>query len=347
MENALVERSQSSRENSSFAIVYLGKKIPKYIFSNLRNIVKNFPDRDVWLITEKNVKIRKTKVNNFKIFEVDDQEEIYEVLKRSELDNKFRQGFWKKTLFRLYAIAEFTKHVDKRIIQVEGDVHLFNSFPVDIFDLLDCEIAFPMETIEKGAPSTLFIKNKESALKFIEIMNQALSKNSHHTDMTLLGALTEATQLDLCLLPSWNKKIDYSKKLHVNSKNDLTKFRGIFDTTTLGIYLTGEDPRNHQGMLKLFTESSNHISKPSEAKLRYIKNNLLISIDGCNEFFVHSLHLHSKQLKLFNENKLRKTLIKNINDSKETSAQKRLYYLTIKLSINKIIKTLLLRRNNR
>jgi len=83
MENALVERSQSSRENSSFAIVYLGKKIPKYIFSNLRNIVKNFPDRDVWLITEKNAKIRKTKVNNFKLFEVDDQEEIYEVLKRS------------------------------------------------------------------------------------------------------------------------------------------------------------------------------------------------------------------------------------------------------------------------
>jgi hypothetical protein len=88
------------------------------------------------------------------------------------------------------------------------------------------------------------------------------------------------------------------------TKTDLSKnleyFGGIFDASSMGIYFTGEDPRNANGYIRLFAKLDHPIPVH---KYVFAFNNLTL-FATYNEVAakVFSLHIHSKDLRLFDVN---------------------------------------------
>ena len=164
---------------------------------------------------------------------------------------EFRDGFWKHTFNRFFALRELISEINLRdVVQIEADVLMNPSFNFEKFMELEIEIAFPLETIDKGAASFLFVKDLNSLDEFLEFSRKSINSVNSETDMTLLGKYHRAHPEKTFILPTFvnfteNSDLDYDYSTNYKF------FNSIFDSTTLGLFLVGRDPRNSRGWSKI------------------------------------------------------------------------------------------------
>lgn len=222
-------------------------------------------------------------------------------------DLTFRNGFWFHTYSRFYAIADYMSLNEGPILHVEGDVILLPNFPFEKIANLT-KLAYPLENKNIGVASTLFFPDYKSALKLKKFTIESAKKVTNSTDMTILAEYASEFRGEIEVLPNaapdsgFYSELTSEKTIELLAEN-YPKFGGIFDGAAYGQYYGGVDHRINSGARKIFS-SVDRGEGVAPSKLSFHSENksmFLSSQKTTVEIF--TLHIHSKDLRLFNPEK--------------------------------------------
>jgi hypothetical protein len=270
---------------SQIALVYLGKKPPKYIKSNLVHLRDHFPEADVWLITDRKDSTRDFESKGIKVW-IYERNDTYwlEVDQKMNFPKAFRDGFWFLTLKRFGALQDFLMYHPQPLLHVEADVFLMPNFPLDSVMDIKRDLAFPAVGPGYAIASTLFIRNHKAISDLNKFVMTAVHMNPKSIDMTILHDYEKTYPDRVEILPS--------------GPSFQGRAQGYFDGAAFGTYLLGQDPRNFRGRVLKFSPIDWHSDKINELDF-VTRENTLIAIQDGNEIPVFSLHIHSKKESLF------------------------------------------------
>lgn len=240
-------------------------------------------------------------------------EKIFEILAEF-YDHDFREGFWRYSLERIFALIQFHQLNPGPLLHLESDVLITSDFPFEKFLALN-KIAWQSLNEEADVAAILFSPSVERSQEFYARLISELQENPRHTDMTVLATLRKKSPRDFETLPSGinsDRKIfnDYPETEIIRVTSTGKDFSGYFDPAALGMWNFGQDPRNHFGFSRRHILMPESITDPSR---------LILCVSSPLQFHdqygdsVFSLHLHSKNVKFFSKNQLRhlKKYLKN------------------------------------
>jgi hypothetical protein len=273
------------------AIVYLGPKLPRYLISNLKYLIKTFPQMPLVFISDNPKSINKVKRLDIDTWQTEALDEFRdEIDAHSSHPKNFRNGFWFNTTGRFKAIENFIAQSGLGVLQIEADVWLSPAFPFDYFEGID-RIGFPLESANTGAASILWVPNLRLAKFLTGFALEQFSRDGNATDMTILGNLAKKHQNKVHTLrsiPGVEQKESNSFGVNI----------GVFDPLTYGIYFFGEDGRNNRGKRVLHRQPTKHLIKADKSTLSYKNKNLKVAYLGVTED-LYCIHNHAKDIRLF------------------------------------------------
>ncbi len=317
-------------------LVYLGKKkLPKYVFANLRYLKDSFPERKIVLISDNEKTIGSLRDFEISTFHCSDylitapKEYVNEIP-----DLQFRGGFWFYTIARFFAIEEYlSTRQNNPILHLESDVLLLRNFPFDKFNSIE-GLAFPTVNLNYAAASTLYISDFAAAKALCDFSRDEIYANPRITDMDILGARSLSERVPVTHLPTafggdhhfqeW-----VSQDAIETLKSGIERFDGVFDAMTWGQYLTGEDPRNNYGKNRIYGLQMHHSVAVDSYSTQYLAGEISISCE-CGSFPLYSLHIHSKDLELFERVEKQTLLERRITESTKGEYSEYVWPLVIK-----------------
>lgn len=290
------------------AFVYLGPRLPRYVRKNLEYFRKTFPSQQFCIVVDDINLKKELNLRNINSFLISEKEKALLERRKNFLthDLHFRNGFWLNTLNRLFALQILVERNNlRKVIHIESDVLCLPNFPFDKFNELDIPLAYPLESPDLGIASTLFIRDSEAINHLCEYGINVLMENPKLTDMKLLGRYAELFRNRVKLLPTFSsfnqlnpRFMDFERCEEIIESEKY--FQGVFDSVSIGQFLLGIDPRNNRGVLKQYSEDSNHLLKVTQLRLVPKEDNITIqNIDGSVDH-LYTLHIHSKNLRAFN-----------------------------------------------
>jgi hypothetical protein len=266
-------------------LVYLGKKLPKYVLSNLDHLKNTFESLEIWLVTDSIKTIRKVQARGHKAWLFENSNSDWSEIKSNmDFPMDFRDGFWFLTIKRFIALEAFMKEKPSSTLHVEADVLVMPNFPLHHFKGMEQELAFPLANPENGVASTFYVKNLEAISNFNRYIEVIALQNSQLTDMNLLQRYLEQYPDRVQVLPS--------------GPSSAGNPSGYFDGMAFGTFLLGQDPRNYRGWTLKYSQIDWHSDRVAD--LAYsLKDKRLFAKNEGQEIPIYSLHVHSKKAKLF------------------------------------------------
>jgi hypothetical protein len=303
------------------AVIYLGNTVPKYVLRNLEYLHSTFHENEIYFISDSQSSIEKAAKIGVKTWLSPNPDDQWREI-RDKLDHPmaFRQGFWFKTLARLFVLNSFMQlHKNVSCLQIEADVFIFPNFPLSKFNKLDAEIAFPMESRQMGIASLLYLQDHVAAKSFTEFGLNAIQANPQITDMTLLGQIAHSKMLKFEPLPTLpaahQSALNQPEAKNLVSQNPLDDL-GVFDGITIGQYLLGIDARNSRGKLILYRRQHSHAINPEKLNFAWDGKEILSIEDSIENSIIYNLHNHAKDLRIYREKTRNKLLEKRVASSK-------------------------------
>lgn len=287
-------------------IVYLNAKLPKYALTNLLNLSRTFPQKEIILITDLDRNIDRATKKGIKTFQVPGILELWpEVSENASHPTAFRAGFWITSIIRFKAIERFMKeNTESQIIHIEADVLLLPNFPFEKIINFPAPISYPLVSSELAAASVFIARDFNSIAAFNSKVQDLIIKNPDLTDMTALAEISREHPDLVSILPTMtNVASDWKNSVAGSCKQfsaNYSYFQGVFDAATWGMYFFGTDPRNLRGVKKIGTDFETHAIKAKGHHLRNQENGN-IEIFGNSEigFKLYNLHVHSKNISIF------------------------------------------------
>jgi len=291
--------------------VHLGEAPANHLWANINSLISRFKNFEIVLVSDR--KHSELKVHpRVNFFMYKQSENTKRLLMNLKFESNFRNGFWHFTLERLIALSQYhqTNPYDS-ILHIESDVLLLNGFPVNAFDSLD-KLCW-LRAHEFGDIATLIYSPNAGESCWLSQEVESLIKNDYFlTDMKALMKIRETNPSRVITAPSMShqminellKKNTAPKEIMKDLSALSPLFNGIFDPAAIGMWLTGCDPRNHYGFTRIFDTDEVLKSRPyiDPSLFNYHSNNsgtLTILVNGI-EISIWCLHVHSKDLKLFN-----------------------------------------------
>lgn len=305
--------------------VYTGQNLPKYVVDSLRQVRQRFPKLDLWFISDSPKSLTQVARIGLNTWQCSDPQITFGSI-RDSLDHpmKFRNAFWFRTLARFFILRDFMKlHPQESILHIECDVWLAPNFPFHLFESCTSALAFPLISSSEAAASTLFIHDL-SAAEFLTFRSlEIITNDSSTTDMRILSQIGHEHPDLVFELPS---------------ETATETFLGIIDPAPWGMYLFGVDPRNHQGVLKLYEEHPGFSTKLGTTRFQVgEENSLTVELKG-RTFSIFSLHIHSKDKRIFSLSTERMILLQRTRESSLGPKRVRLWRLTIVLAFRAILR---------
>jgi hypothetical protein len=325
--------------------VHFGSKFPKYLILNLKRTCELFPDFLIVLITDSPEKLEIGKANFRKSHFIMNSD--YEVLNENLNHPKdFRNNFWFTSLARIYALCDYVALNNVPILHIESDVLIARDLPMDRFVMCDRPIAYTVVGKRSGVASVMWIKNSQAAIYLRDYAAKSAQKDPMTTDMKILGQYQVDFPQRVRVLASFPiANASSYKSLSPQIVEDFTYtenlFEGFFDAADVGRYLLGDDPRNHRGIKLLRRQLETSYFSPREIRYVYseTRNFLSTAFGSQNRFY--SLHIHSKDNVVFEENKIQGALRRAIQN--QDKPEGRILVLSV---LFKSIKNSILRRMN-
>lgn len=303
-------------------VIYLGNKLPTYVVRNLEYLKNTFLEDEIYFISDSEKSVRKASKIGVKTWLAPHPEEQWKDVRES-LNHPmgFRDGFWFKTLARIFVLNSFMQlHPGTPSLQIEADVFLFPNFPFSVFRELDAEIAFPMESYQMGIASLLFLEDHKASAKLVEFALHEICNNGQITDMSLLGKVAHSNNFKFVPLPTLPPELRnaLNEPQAVNLVcNDSLNIPGVFDGISVGQYLLGIDPRNSRGSLLLHRAQTNHAINSEELEFGLDGGENLV-LEGKNEkSIIYNLHNHAKDLRLYKKASRKRLLEKRVDSSNQ------------------------------
>jgi hypothetical protein len=329
----------------NIVFVHFGVEVPAHLARNLERTIKLFPAHSIALITLPKTRI--PFIDNLNRIDYLPDEFYWEISSRLSHPKDFRLNFWANTLTRFLALNSYMQQVQEEFIHVESDVILAQDFPFNKFSAFQKSIAFPVVNSEQGIASVLYLKDVSAAAELIRVIKSELESNSYTTDMLILRALydkaTHAVQV-LPTGPSSSKCFngDMNDETLIRIRESLKQVGGIIDGLDIGYYLFGEDPRNHRGKRIMRSLLSAYYLNPRSLQYSYSTNREFIDVvtpDG--PIPIYALHIHSKNLGLFDlsfSRKIMKRAVLESNNPPSFDFLPRIFFKSVMTSVTRKIK---------
>jgi hypothetical protein len=305
--------------------VYTGQNLPKYVVDSLRQVRQRFPELDLWFISDSSKSLNQVARLGLNTWQCSDPQITFRSI-RDSLDHPmgFRNAFWFRPLARFFMLRVFMLlYPQDAVLHIECDVWLAPNFPFQFFESCTSALAFPLISSSEASASTLFIHDLSAAEFLASRSLEILSNDSSTTDMRILSQIGHEHQELVFRLPS---------------ETATETFLGIIDPAPWGMYLFGIDPRNHQGVLKLYEEHPGISTKLGTAKFQVgVENSLTVESSG-RTFSIFSLHIHSKDKRIFSLSSEREILLQRTRESSRGPKRVRLWPLTFILAWKAILR---------
>jgi hypothetical protein len=291
------------KSKTELLFVQLGNKKATHLVKNIHLIKDLLPQIDINCVVSENSYLSKNLPLGVNIFIYKPTKEINALFEGKKLDIKFRNGFWRYTLERLLAInMVHNLRPNTSQIHIESDVLLLPGFPMSYFSKLE-KISWLESSDNSDIASIIYFPNQNLTENFANHILIYIRDNSSPTDMHALYCLRKKYPTIYGLLPSKNENFPKLEMRNSDLSNQEVPLNGIFDAASIGMWLTGIDPRNSYGITRYFStvqlSSSKFFIKPQVYPLNFVHGEGLYFIDGPNKLQIYSLHIHSKSRSIF------------------------------------------------
>ena len=298
--------------NTVAVFIHLGKSPAKHLWLNLGRHKRLFPEIETYLIIDEERHIRNIP-KDIKIIQFERKNQFLQQEIMGGHDHKFRRGFWRFSLERLFALAEFHETIpNKGMLHIESDVLLMPNFPWHEVDSVNKSL-WNNYNEERDVAALLYYPNFKIHSEIIIIVQDLLTKNPLHTDMTVLAEVRKMSTVPNSFFPSVARDVPDLKNLSnkagslfLEKIGDSSFFEtGIFDGAPIGMWLLGHDPRNNYGANIVHDlspiVSGDSIIDPSRVdyEMDYHGNIIIASRLTQKKTTLWCLHVHTKSLKLF------------------------------------------------
>ena len=291
--------------------IHLGKKIPKHFWLNIQRHLDLFPKIGIAVILNSEEEFFNKLEGKIIFYKYTRGEEAHRDFTNLATDQAFRSGFWIYSLERLYALREFhLVYPDAHLMHIESDVTLFENFPYDSFAKID-KLAWCRYNRSMDVAALLFSPSPKTSNWLIERVRAELTLNNNHTDMSVLSVISHSHPSKVLILPSATKRIPEminansnlsDKELQEISVNE-KYFGGIFDPAAMGMWLMGQDPKNHYGITRFhvtdFILNGDSYVDPSHIEYRLSPEGKLSVAMGEIVTQIFNMHVHSKSITSF------------------------------------------------
>lgn len=282
--------------------VHLGTELPVHLVANIKRLQEMWPATRITLILDHELKAPQGT-------------SVYFYRRNSEIEKLFSRSneaddFWVKSLERLFSLVDYALSRDshRSILHVESDVLLMPNFPFTEISKLH-QLTWNRYNDKKDVGALVFIPNQDAAEVFKEAIFRTLKNNPRITDMTLLSIASN----DLGVAQTFSNHLIPGNEFYLGAKQSLNpevvsdfNLRGVFDPAQIGMWIAGLDPRNTFGFTryqdKSFIVNGDSEIDPSRIQFTLDQNKHLFGdMNGESKVPIWSLHIHSKNLKLFEE----------------------------------------------
>jgi hypothetical protein len=292
--------------NFEIVFVHLGEAKANHLWKNINRIKQNWPDSAITLISDSKHNLRKAQEIGILSYDFQLNESFRKLFDHSKHNSSFRQGFWNYSILRLFAVLDYSiSKPDARIVHLESDIAIFPNFPFDKLSNLDKPSW--MRFSESHDVGAIFILPNAVLSQFLlDQFVQLFSDDPGLTDMTLLNTFARAHPDLVLYLPVAVNRFDELIRHDIaessesaNISCNFSHFDGIFDSAPLGMWLLGEDPRNHLGRIIRYRELPESYIQPHQVRLNFDEANGLLYFN--NQVPIFNLHVHSKEVKYFDK----------------------------------------------
>ena len=294
--------------------VHFGKRLPQHLLLNISRCLNLFPSNQIVLITNQDCKVKD--FENLEIYRYTKSDDWYELDKGLSHPKDFRENFWFTSIARFLAIKSYMEKYPEALIHVESDVILARDFPFASFSSFDCDLAFPIVSLTQGIASTLYVRSYMAAQKLASFSLEQVKSDPSTTDMIILRKFFEAFPNLVRILPIGPIKLNCYRSfldddLLCQMGSSFELLGGIIDGADIGYHTYGVDPRNSRGIKILRKGIETNYLDVSKTKLMYSESRNFLNFWDSNLKYsipIFSLHIHSKDLKLFPVSKSSKYL---------------------------------------
>jgi hypothetical protein len=297
----------------NFLFIHIGPFFPEFLLGNVMRLCGIFPDSKVFLLTDNEKLLNTPSSGNFSVVRYEVKREHMEILTRLTTSKDFRQGFWRYTLERLFALCAFQKSRDlTNLLHIESDVILMPNFPISKFKEISA-LSWCRYNDQLDVAAVLFSPNSDSATFLEKQLILTLKSRSDHTDMTALREIRVANPSSVMVLPSLaienhgmlNKVSSISQSDVLDISKNSSIFEGIFDPAAIGVWLLGQNPENTYGFERLHTrsiiDSADSFIDPSTISYHFSAGHDLKISSGGSPTALFNLHVHSKNSQILSE----------------------------------------------
>lgn len=261
--------------------VHLGTSKVDHLWANISRHKNLFPDISVSLVVDDLKHATKAAGLGLDTFFYKRNLRSEEVLAGLNHDLSFRKGFWALSIERFLALSAWhVANPREVLIHIESDILTLPNFPWR-------EIARKkgvkwLEFNDTHDVGSIFLSSEVTeTTNFADDLLNILETNPDLTDMTALSLLRAQSPSTYGLLSSEN---------------------GDFDAAVYGMWLCGQDPRNHRGRLIKHVELPESPIKPGSYDYEFDTTGVLYRKDSQRKIPILNLHIHSKKLRIFGSN---------------------------------------------
>lgn len=292
--------------------VHLGDARAEHLWLNMKSILNRFPEIEIAFVSDR-VHPQLPIDLRLKFFKYERTDEASKIFTNLAHNSKFRSGFWHYTLERFLALEQYHRiHPDSKILHIESDILLLPNFPLDAISKI-LKLAWLRVDENRDVAAILYLPNLDETAWFVSEILKEVSRNSLITDMTSLNQIRKNHPNRVQVLPSYSPSLGIDvlqdgpqqKELSRALSEDSVEFGGIFDPAVFGMWLTGSDPRNYYGR-QIYFDTKEIVGggtyiNPSLLKFSISQGDGLLCNIGFGPIRIWSLHVHSKDLRLFND----------------------------------------------
>ena len=309
--------------NFEIVFVHLGDATAKHLWKNIRNIRLLWPEFTITLVSDSKYNLRKAKKLGIISVECNLNEDFGKLFRESKHDASFRQGFWNYSILRLFAVLQYSiSNPQARVVHLESDIAVFPNFPFDKLSGLE-KLSWMRFNDTHDVGAIFILPSSKQSQFLLDQLVHLFSNDPSLTDMTLLNAFGRLHPDMVLYLPvaanSFDKLIRRDivgnhEALEITQNFD--QFNGIFDSAPLGMWLLGQDPRNHLGRIIRHRELPESYIQPQQVQLKFDELRDFLYFD--NHIPIFNLHVHSKELKYF-ESGWRRAIQSRVRNSHKLS----------------------------
>ena len=282
-------------------MVHLGPARAPWVFTNINRHLRLFPHIPILFISDRNSHLKKVAKLGIETYFYQSTPETDNIFENSSHDNTFRHNFWRTSVERIIAIQQYqTEAKQEKLLHIESDVMLMPNFPWGKVETRDKLIWLSANSFLDCA-ALLYSASIEATEWLVKELKKEIILNADATDMKALYSIRKKFPNDIELFPSTSpvladEILKSDTKRFIENTKLTSYFGGIFDVLNMGMWLTGQNPRNQGGKViryeKYFTQDNDFNSNS------FLLQSGSLTVGEEPRENVFNLHVHSKNMKL-------------------------------------------------